>query len=90
MIDLTQRGETEELVIELLEDSDDFVKLDVIMKHVVDDAVIRTHDALDKLVFAGIIVKDRTGRRWKLKTHPVVIAEVPGDPNFRGGGKDGY
>jgi len=87
MIDLTQRGETEELVIELLEDSKGFVKLDVIMKHVVDDAVIRTHDALDKLVFAGIIVKDQTGKRWKLKTPPKVVAEVPGDPNFRRGGR---
>lgn len=87
MIDLTQRGETEELVIELLEDSKGFVKLDVIMKHVVDDAVIRTHDALDKLVFAGIIVKDRAGMRWKLRTSPVVVAEVPGDPNFRRGGR---
>jgi len=87
MIDLTQRGETEELVIELLEDAEGFVKLDVIMKHVVDDAVIRTHDALDKLVFAGIIEKDQTGRRWKLKNRPVVVKEIPGDPNFRRGGK---
>jgi len=67
MIDLTQREETEELVIELLEDAEGFVKLDVIMKHVVDDAVSRTHDALDKLVFAGIIEKDQTGLRWRLK-----------------------
>ena len=87
MIDLTQRGETEELVLEVLEESKGFVNLDVIMKHVVDDAASRTHDALDKLVFAGIIVKDRTGLRWKLKTRPVVVAEVPGDPNFRRGGK---
>jgi DNA-binding IclR family transcriptional regulator len=85
MIDLMQRGETEELVIELLEDSKGFVKLDTIMKHVVDAAASRTHDALDKLVFAGIIEKDRTGMRWKLKTRPIVVMEIPGDPNFRRG-----
>lgn len=67
MIDMTQRGETEELVLEALEDADGFVKLDVILKHVVDDAVIRTHNALDKLVFAGVIEKDQTGRQWRLK-----------------------
>ena len=67
MIDLTQREDTEEIVLEALEDVEGFVKLDVIMKHVVDDAVIRAHNALDKLVFAGIIEKDLTGRQWRIK-----------------------
>jgi len=87
MINFTQREETEELVIEILEESDGFVKLDAILKHVVDDATIRTHNALEKLVFAGIIKKDRTSLRWKLKTSPKVVAEVGGNPNFRRGGK---
>jgi len=86
MIDLMQRGETENLVIEVLEKSDDFVKIDTILNHVVDDAAVRTYDALDKLVFAGIVTKDRTSLRWKLKTSPKVVAEVGGDPNFRRGG----
>ncbi|MEA3338596.1 MAG: hypothetical protein U9R15_01390 [Chloroflexota bacterium] len=90
MIDLAQREDAEDLVLEALEDAEGFVKFDVIMNHVVADAVTRVHTALDKLVSAGTVEKDHVGRRWRLvpvKKFPVVVAEVPGDPNFRRGGR---
>ncbi len=67
MIDLTQRGETEELVREALDDSDDFIHFNAIMRSVNRDASIRVYDVLEKLKSTGVVECDPTGRLWRLK-----------------------
>jgi len=67
MIDLTQRGETEELVREALDDSDDFIHFNAIMRSVTRDEVTRVYDVLEKLKSAGVVECDSTGRNWRLK-----------------------
>jgi len=67
MIDMTQRGETEELVREALDDSDDFIHFNAIMQLVIHDAAIRTREVLEKLKSTGVVECDSTGRKWRLK-----------------------
>jgi len=67
MIDMTQRGETEELVREALEDSDDFIHFHAIMQLAIRDAMTRTREVLEKLKSTGVIECDSTGRKWRLK-----------------------
>ncbi len=67
MIDLAQRGETEELVREALDDSDDFIHFNVIMQSVIHGTAIRAREVLKKLKSAEVVECDSTGRKWRLK-----------------------
>jgi len=53
-----------------------------VIKAVVDVAV---REAVGRLRMGGRIKLNPDGT-WKLRTRPIVVAEVPGNPNFRRGG----
>jgi len=54
---------------------------------VLDDvAEVAVREAVGRLRRDGKIRSSPDGT-WKPRTHPVVVAEVPGDPNFMRGGR---
>jgi len=54
---------------------------------VMDDvAEVAIREAVGRLRMDGKIRSNPDGT-WKLRTRPIVVAEVPGDPNFKRGGR---
>jgi len=64
-----------------------YLTLDAIIQSWLDIAAVKVRETLEHLKEEGRIRSDLGGTRWKLRTRPVVVAEVRGDPNFRRCGK---
>jgi len=80
------RDELADHILDILP-SHGYLTLDAIIQSWLDIAAVKVRETLEHLREAGRIRSDPDGTRWKLRTRPVVVAEVPGDPNFRRGGK---
>jgi len=52
-----------------------------------DITATKVRETLWRLAEEGKVKPLKDGARWRLRTRPVVVAEVPGNPNFRRGGK---
>jgi len=79
------RDELADHILDILP-SHGYLTLDTIIQSWLDIAAVKVRETLAHLKDAGKIRSDPDGIRWKLRTRPVVVAEVPGDPNFRRGG----
>lgn len=79
------RDELEAHILNMLP-SHGYLTIDAIIQSWLDIAAVKVRETLAHLKDAGKIRSDPDGTRWKLRTHPVVVTEVKGDPNFRRGG----
>ncbi len=80
------RDELADHILDILP-SRGYLTIDAIVQSWLDIAAVKVRETLAGLRAAGKIRSDPDGARWKLRTRPVVVAELRGDPNFRRGGK---
>lgn len=52
-----------------------------------DSTATKVRETLWRLKEEGRVKPLKDGTRWKLRNRPVIVMEMPGDPNFRRGGK---
>lgn len=82
-------GETEELaewILGELQHSESLTTDCIVQAWMIDVGKGWVRETLVKLRDKGMIKSDQDGAQWKLRTDPVTVAEVRGDPNFRRGG----
>ncbi len=70
--------------MDALEDAEGFVHFDVILRSVIRNTTVRTHEVLEDLKSREVVSME-AGNRWRLRKRPTTTMSIEGDPDFRRG-----